>query len=70
MSAEPAEVKRIPCGIRFGAAQAVALAEHKGCTIIRVQSDRGHKVDIRVTKTGQMRVYFNGLECLTTKGTT
>jgi hypothetical protein len=27
-----------------------------------------HKVDIRVTKSGQMRVYLNGLECGATKG--
>ena len=60
---------RTPRGFVFGAAEASALTAIGTSAIIRVRSpSTGHLVDARVTKTGQLRVSVNGLQCAATKG--
>jgi hypothetical protein len=61
--------RRTRNGFAFGAAEATALCTLGTNAIIRVRSpSTGHFVDVRVTKTGQLRVSVNGLQCAATKG--
>ena len=60
--------RRTPHGFTFGPAEATALTTIGTNAIIRVRSTAGHFVDVRVTKTGQLRVSVNGLQCAATKG--
>jgi hypothetical protein len=48
-----------PYGFTFGAAAVTRLGiMPDGATVIRVETPRGH-IDIRVTRTGQLRVFHN-----------
>lgn len=54
-------------GFQFGAALVERCLEvGKGAVVVSVKTPK-HKLDVYVTKTGKMRVYFGGMEVLLTK---
>ena len=54
-------------GFQFGSALVERCMEvGKGAVVVSVKTPK-HKLDVYVTKTGKMRVYFGGLEVLMTK---
>ena len=54
-------------GFQFGDALVERCMEvGKGAVVVTVKTTK-HKLDVYVTKTGRMRVYFGGLEVLMTK---
>lgn len=54
-------------GFQFGSALVERCMEAgKGAVVVSVKTPK-HKLDVYVTKTGKMRVYFGGMEVLLTK---
>lgn len=54
-------------GFQFGAALVERCMEvGKGAVVVSVKTPK-HKLDVYVTKTGKMRVYFGDMEVLLTK---
>jgi len=61
--------RRTDSGFRVGAADVgfIAVVGKDNQPVIRIKTEK-HFIDVRVTKSGQMRVYLNGLQCAATKG--
>lgn len=61
--------RRTDSGFRVGPADVsfIAVVGEDNQPVIRIKTEK-HFIDVRVTKTGQMRVYLNGLQCAATKG--
>lgn len=54
-------------GFQFGSALVErCMSVGKGAVVVTVKTPK-HKLDVYVTKTGKMRIYFGGMEVLTTK---